>query len=248
MKSETPQPSGSDVPTGDSVIQNALEEIDSCQSEIDGLNEKSSEEILQVEMRYNELRKPHYAKRSDIIAKIPNFWITTFMNHPQLSLLLNEEEQRVMQHMKNLNVEEFDDIKNGYKIVLSFDSNPYFENGMLVKEYHLGANGDPKVVVTPIKWKPNKNFLPPFLNDKETRKRRATDSFFSWFTDTKNITMDEIADVLKDEIWPNPLQYYLLPEVEEENGEEEGDDEEDEDEDNGNEEEDEEEIDDDDES
>ena len=111
-----------------------------------------------------------------------------------------------MQHMKNLNVEEFDDIKNGYKIVLSFDSNPYFENGMLVKEYHLGANGDPKVVVTPIKWKPNKNFLPPFLNDKETRKRRATDSFFSWFTDTKNITMDEIADVSKF-----PCQYCWFP-------------------------------------
>ena len=61
----------------DPVIQSALEEIDNCQSQIDNLNEKSSEEILQVEMRYNELRKPHYTKRSEIIAKISNFWITT---------------------------------------------------------------------------------------------------------------------------------------------------------------------------
>jgi hypothetical protein len=116
------------------------------------------------------------------------------MNHPQLSLLLNEDEKRVMQHLKNLYIEEFDDIKNGYKITLKFDTNPYFENESLVKEYHLGANGNPKIVITPIKWKPNKNFLAT-ATSKDSRKRRATESFFSWFLDNKNITMDEIADV-----------------------------------------------------
>lgn len=54
-----------------------LEEIDDCQSQIDSLNEQASEEILAVEVRFNELRKPHYNKRADIIAKVPRFWITT---------------------------------------------------------------------------------------------------------------------------------------------------------------------------
>lgn len=56
--------------------QKALEDIDGCQNEIDALNEKASEEILQVEQKYNKLRKPHYAKRNELIKSIPNFWVT----------------------------------------------------------------------------------------------------------------------------------------------------------------------------
>jgi len=35
--------------------QKALEEIDKVQSEIDGLNEQASEEILKVEQKYNQV-------------------------------------------------------------------------------------------------------------------------------------------------------------------------------------------------
>ena len=58
------------------ATQKALEDIDGCQNEIDLLNEKASEEILQVEMKYNKLRKPHFEKRSDLIQNIPRFWFT----------------------------------------------------------------------------------------------------------------------------------------------------------------------------
>lgn len=46
------------------------------QNEIDRLNEQASEEILTVEQKYNKLRQPFFKKRSDLIAKIPNFWVT----------------------------------------------------------------------------------------------------------------------------------------------------------------------------
>lgn len=51
------------------------------------LNEQASEEILKVEQKYNKLRQPFFQKRSELIAKIPNFWVTTFVNHPQGELL-----------------------------------------------------------------------------------------------------------------------------------------------------------------
>lgn len=54
----------------------ALELIDACQNEIDALNEKASEEILKVEQKYNKLRKPCYEKRSELVKRIPNFWVT----------------------------------------------------------------------------------------------------------------------------------------------------------------------------
>jgi len=37
-------------------------------------------------------------------------------------------------------------------------------------------------------------------------------SFFDWFTDHGDPSSDEIAELIKDDMWPNPLQvklYYL---------------------------------------
>jgi template-activating factor I len=38
-------------------------------------------------------------------------------------------------------VEEFEDIKSGYRIKFHFSSNPYFENDVLCKEFQLGTTG-----------------------------------------------------------------------------------------------------------
>lgn len=60
----------------DHATQKALEEIDLIQNQLDGINEKASEEVLQIEIKYNRLRKPHIEKRSQLISNIPNFWAT----------------------------------------------------------------------------------------------------------------------------------------------------------------------------
>ncbi|GLH15782.1 Protein SET [Gryllus bimaculatus] len=99
----------------DAETQKALEEIDACQNEIDALNEKASEEILKVEQKYNKLRKPYFEKRNDIIKRIPNFWVTAFVNHPQISAILEEEEEDCLHYLSKLEVEEFEDIKSGYR-------------------------------------------------------------------------------------------------------------------------------------
>lgn len=60
-------------------------------------------------------------------------------------------------------------------------------------------------------------------------------TFFFWFTDNSDAVNDEIAEVgflsfysqelletnflfkfqlIKDDLWPNPLQYYLVPDIE----------------------------------
>ena len=45
-------------------MQKAFEVIGDVQNEIDRLNEQASEEILQVEQKFNKLRQPNYKKRS----------------------------------------------------------------------------------------------------------------------------------------------------------------------------------------
>lgn len=61
----------------DKVKQDILKQIDSCQNEIDSLNERCAEEIQKIEHKYNLLRKPIFMKRNDLIENIPNFWSRT---------------------------------------------------------------------------------------------------------------------------------------------------------------------------
>jgi len=192
----------------DAETQKALEEIDQCQNDIDSLNEKASEEILKVEQKYNKLRKPHYETRNELIKKIPNFWVTAFVNHPQISAILDEDDEECLHYLSKVEVEEFDDIKSGYRIKLSFDENPFFENQQIVKEFHLGSQ-DPSSTSTEIKWKKDMN-----LAEKDKAEKGSTRSFFSWFTDNADAASDDIAEVIKDDMWPNPLQYFLVPDVE----------------------------------
>merc|ERR1712150_340257 len=79
----------------DKETQKALEEIDANQNEIDALNEQASEEILKVEQKYNKLRRPFFDKRNEIIKRVPKFWLTAFINHPQISVLLRRKKRTV---------------------------------------------------------------------------------------------------------------------------------------------------------
>ena len=47
---------------------------------------------------------------------------------------------------------------------------------------------------------------------KGGRKRspEEQESFFCWFSDHGDAGADELGEVIKDDIWPNPLQYYLV--------------------------------------
>ena len=61
---------------GEDRLEEQLEAIESIQQELDSLNDRASEEILRVEQKYNSLRKPHFARRTEAIAKVPDFWFT----------------------------------------------------------------------------------------------------------------------------------------------------------------------------
>ncbi|KAK7796635.1 protein SET isoform X2 [Microtus oregoni] len=220
--------------TSEKEQQEAIEHIDEVQNEIDRLNEQASEEILKVEQKYNKLRQPFFQKRSELIAKIPNFWVTTFVNHPQVSALLGEEDEEALHYLTRVEVTEFEDIKSGYRIDFYFDENPYFENKVLSKEFHLNESGDPSSKSTEIKWKSGKDLTKRSsqTQNKASRKRQheEPESFFTWFTDHSDAGADELGEVIKDDIWPNPLQYYLVPDMDDEEGEAEDDDDDDEEE------------------
>lgn len=131
-----------------------------------------------------------------------------------------------------MEVTEFEDIKSGYRIEFFFDENPYFENKTLSKEFNVNESGDPVSKSTEIKWKTGKD-LTKRTNQSpnkagKKRQHEEPESFFTWFTDHSDAGADELGEVIKDDIWPNPLQYYLVPDMEDEEGD--GDDDDDEEE------------------
>ncbi|XP_036607728.1 protein SET-like [Trichosurus vulpecula] len=211
-------------------LQEAIERIDEVQNEIDKLNEQASAEILKVEQNYNQLRQPFFQKRSEWIAKIPDFWMTTLVSHPQMSSLLGEEDEEALHHLTRIEVIEFEDVKSGYRIDFYFDENPYFENKVISKEFHLDETGDLASKSTEIHWKSGKNLTtrPNQIQTKGSGKRfrEEQDSFFTWFSDHTDAGADELGEVIKDDIWLNPLQYYLVSDTDNEDGEGEGDEEE----------------------
>lgn len=44
------------------------------------VNEEASNKVLEVEQKYNEIRKPVYVRRNEMIQKIPDFWLTAVCN------------------------------------------------------------------------------------------------------------------------------------------------------------------------
>ncbi|CAD7681246.1 unnamed protein product [Nyctereutes procyonoides] len=161
--------------------------------------EKEQQEAIEhIDENRNKLRQPFFQKRSELIAKIPNFGVT-LVNHPQVGIAL----------LTRVEVTEFEDIKSGYRIDFYFDENPYFEKKVLSKEFHLNESCDPSSKSTEIKWKSGKDLRKHSsqTQNKSSRKRQheESESFFIWFTDHSDAGTDELGEVINDDIWPNLL-------------------------------------------
>jgi len=209
-------------------VDKAIEVIGELQNEVDQLNEQASEEILKVEKKYVKLRRPFYEKRANHINCVPKFWSFAFLHHPQFSALLDEDDEDLFQnYLEKCDVQDLEDGKTGYTISFTFNENPYFENKVISKTLAILDSGAPASTSTTIKWKDgmeSKRRQEAAVKGK--RKHDDLENFFSWFHDSGELGADEeIGEVIKEDIWPNPLQFFLLGDVSQDEDDEEEDDE-----------------------
>ncbi|CAI4224508.1 unnamed protein product [Auanema sp. JU1783] len=190
-------------------VKKALIELDIIQNDIDIINEKAYDEILKIEQKYNSLRVPHYEKRIELIKNIPKFWATTILNHPQLCTIIEDREVELLNAITNIEVEEAEDARSGYKIRFTFAPNDYLENEKVEKEFIISEK--PASTTTPIRWKDSKCLA-------RTEDSDSPLSFFEWMAENVDPGNDDIADILKDDLWTNPVQHFLCPEVEDVGG------------------------------
>ncbi|GAA0171569.1 chromatin/chromatin-binding, or -regulatory protein [Lithospermum erythrorhizon] len=230
----------------DAQLVHSIEKLQDIQDDLEKVNEEASDKVLEVEQKYNEIRRPVYVKRNEIIKSIPDFWLTAFLSHPALGDLFNEEDKKVFKYLDSLEVDDFKDVKSGYSINFNFKPNPYFEDAKLTKMFTFLEEGTTKITGTTIKWKEGMGIADEGEPEKKGNKRiLSEDSFFSWFNETQQKEIadglhDEVADIIKEDLWPNPLRFFnnepdeedveLDDDDEEGEGEEEVEEEEDEDE------------------
>lgn len=188
-------------------INNCMDSLEAIDQELSNVNAQADRAFLQLERKFGRMRRLHMQRRSFIIQNIPGFWVTAFRNHPQLSPMISGQDEDMMRYMINLEVEELKHPRAGCKFKFIFQSNPYFRNEGLVKEYERRSSGRVVSLSTPIRWHRGQE---PQAHIHRNREGNTIPSFFNWFSDHSLLEFDRIAEIIKGELWSNPLQYYLM--------------------------------------
>ncbi|XP_021549051.1 testis-specific Y-encoded-like protein 1 [Neomonachus schauinslandi] len=181
--------------------------LEAIQLELDTVNAQADRAFQQLEHKFGRMRRHYLERRNYIIQNIPGFWVTAFRNHPQLSPMIRGQDAEMLRYITNLEVKELRHPRTGCKFKFFFRRNPYFRNKLIVKEYEVRASGRVVSLSTPIIWRRG--------HEPQSFIRRSQDvvcNFFTWFSDHSLPESDKIAEIIKEDLWPNPLQYYLLRE------------------------------------
>ncbi|XP_073507918.1 nucleosome assembly protein 1-like 1 isoform X2 [Phyllobates terribilis] len=135
---------------------------------------------------------------------IPEFWLTVFKNVDLLSDMVQEHDEPILKHLKDIKV-KFSDVGQPMSFTLEFhyEPNEFFANEVLTKTYKMRSEPDesdpfsfdgPEIMGCTgcqIDWKKGKNVTLKTIKKKQKHKGRGTvrtvtktvpnDSFFNFF-------------------------------------------------------------------
>ncbi|KAB0372137.1 hypothetical protein FD755_015929, partial [Muntiacus reevesi] len=134
--------------TGASSDQAPLEEMEALaalQVELNSVNKKDPRAYLGLQRKGHQRRKRPLNQRGAIIQGVPGFWAKAFVNHPQVTVMVSDQEEEMLSYMKHLKVST-----GCCKIILFFYNNPQFQNEVTVKEYLISITGYQASHYTPI--------------------------------------------------------------------------------------------------
>ncbi|KAJ8257231.1 hypothetical protein GJAV_G00183320 [Gymnothorax javanicus] len=176
------------------------------QARLEALEKRAARLHQRLELRLSQQRRPHLDRRSAVIRTIPGFWVTALLNHPLLSAHIDESDEEALSSMSHLEVESFQNTSVGYRVSFHFNRNAYFQNPTIFKEFRVGRRGSMVSFSNPIVWHQGQD-----LTAQGATSTHDSGSFFCWFSDHSDPGCDQIAQILKDDLYRNPLRYYLTP-------------------------------------
>ncbi|SPJ10260.1 nucleosome assembly protein [Plasmodium sp. DRC-Itaito] len=220
----------------DDPLMPFMQDFEDIQKDIEQLDIKCAHEQMNIQKQYDEKKKPLFEKRDEIIQKVPGFWANTLRKHPALSDIVPEDID-ILNHLVKLDLKDNMDNNGSYKITFIFGekAKEFMEPLTLVKHVTFDNNQEKVVECTRIKWKEGKNPIAAVTHNRSDLDNEIPKwSIFEWFTTDELQDKPDVGELIRREIWHNPLSYYLgLEEFDEfdDDFDEEFDDEDDEDDD-----------------
>lgn len=204
-------------------LQAIFDEVLEVDKKLLDIEKEKAKECLEVEKKHDKKKRDFYVQRAKILSKIPGFWPTVLRNSSVFGEFFeNKDDEALLSHLIDLDVETYTDERNGYKITLTFSENPYFTNDKIWRSLVSTETEDGEEEVTcttsPINWKAGKNFLQkekPKKDEKPGKKRSRDEdeedllSFFWWFTNTDIGEGDNFSNIMRERIFSSPVEYFL---------------------------------------
>jgi len=150
---------------------------------------------------------------------IPGFWLTIFRNVEMIAEMIQEADEPVLEHLKDIEVTFSEKQPMGFTLHFHFGENEYFTNKILTKSYELKCEpqeDDPFSFEGPeiykcegcqIDWQKGKNLTVKQVKKKQKHKSKGSvrtitkqvkaDSFFNFF-DPPSVPDDPTAEVDED--------------------------------------------------
>mmetsp|Transcript_71992 Transcript_71992/g.165159 ORF Transcript_71992/g.165159 Transcript_71992/m.165159 type:complete len:328 (-) Transcript_71992:207-1190(-) len=156
---------------------------------------KEEEKVLaDIQTKYEEKFFPLWKERSEILKKKsgdeakdrtgtpgePGFWLRVLSNSENSDVesvgeWIFDYDEPVLQYLQDMRYEWLDPLgKTGFRLIMDFAENPFFENTQLVKTYHTEVKNQflteseiTKVSINePIKWKPKQDVTVELVEQK----------------------------------------------------------------------------------
>lgn len=143
-------------------MKKRLSALMSIQNKRGALVDEYRHELFELEKKYQALYSKLYSERFALVngtegsvssqandasadtnarGGIPGFWLQSLKNHPNFSHVITENDADALSYLKDIRLAYFDKTP-GFKLEFEFADNPYFENEVLTKEYHLSFPAD----------------------------------------------------------------------------------------------------------
>ncbi|XP_062245528.1 nucleosome assembly protein 1-like 4a isoform X1 [Platichthys flesus] len=198
--------------------------VEPTEAECEWHSDREEEEELAQEVKEKaaiEDAKKEEAKPEEDPKGIPEFWLTIFKSVDMLSDMLQEHDEPILKHLKDIQV-KFSEPGQPMSFTLEFhfESNGYFNNAVLTKVYKMKSEPDapdpfsfegPEIIDCEgcqIDWHKGKDVTVKTIKKKQKHKGRGTvrtvtkqvpnDSFFNFFNPVKASPggeMDEDSEI-----------------------------------------------------
>lgn len=202
----------------DSSEMESLSEFQSVQSRLMGLDDECVKEQLKIQRKFAGRMRPLMVERQGVIEKIPNFWGRVLNNIPlDEDQVFCPEDAELLPELELVDLDDNIDDRGSYKLTMRFSpkAKEYFSPSVIEKTviFDDKSTGEPTVTCTKIEWVPGKNIV-----EKVRERRRKTQegdgddedlefSLFEWFTSNPDEITVQLGEIIRRQVWQNPILF-----------------------------------------